>query len=274
MLRRCVLVVLFAGTPLVAQQKPQTPPLPRGEEEVAEITTDRPDVTEAATVVPAGSLQFENGMTWSRAAGASSVDVSQTLVRYGLTERWELRLEVPDFLGFLGSPGIESGFSDAAVGAKRQLGPLPGGFDLAVIAGVSVPTGSGAESSHGADPFVKFPWAHALRKPWSVGGQFSVFYLSENGRRNMLTEPCFYLEREIGSRDEIFVEYVGDYHHRGTPGQLLHFGTAYKLTPLHQIDFHAGVGLSRSAPDFFAAIGYSFRLDGLFGRRRTRDSGH
>jgi hypothetical protein len=270
MLCRCVLVIVFLGTLVVAQDKREEPSSLSGEESVAEIATDRPDVTESPTVVPIGSLQFENGLAWSKVADESSVDLSQTLVRFGLTRRWELRLQAPDFFRYLGSPAEHAGFGDVAIGAKRQLGPLPGGFELAVIMAVSVPTGSGAASSHGVDPFVKFPWSRALTKSWSVGGQFSTFYVSENKHRNTLVEPCFYKEREIGARDEVFVEYVGDYHQHGRPGQILHAGTAYKLTPVHQIDCHAGVGLSRAAPDVFIAIGYSFRLDGLFGRNQTR----
>src|SRR5579863_1282348 len=30
-----------------------------------EIVTDRPDITESSVVVPKGSLQFENGLTWT-----------------------------------------------------------------------------------------------------------------------------------------------------------------------------------------------------------------
>ena len=97
---RSTFVGLLLGLSLIAQEKREDPPLqPKAvEEKIPEIVTDRPDVTEAATVVPRGSLQFENGFTWTREAGKSSIDLSQTLMRYGLTPRWELRLEVPDFL--------------------------------------------------------------------------------------------------------------------------------------------------------------------------------
>jgi hypothetical protein len=44
------------------------------------------------------------------------------------------------------------------------------------------------------------------------------------------------------------------------PGRLLHFGTAYKLGPLHQIDLHFGTGLSRAAVDHFVGVGYSSRF--------------
>jgi hypothetical protein len=32
-----------------------------------------------------------------------------------------------------------------------------------------------------------------------------------------------------------------------------------------QVDFHAGFGLNRASIDYYFGVGYSFRLDGLFG---------
>jgi hypothetical protein len=43
-------------------------------------------------------------------------------------------------------------------------------------------------------------------------------------------------------------------------------GTAHKITPKNQIDFHFGFGLSRATPGRFLAVGYSFRIDNLWKR--------
>ena len=50
-----------------------------------DIVTDRPDITESAIVVPPRSLQFENGMAWTLNHGQKVVDISETLVRLGVT---------------------------------------------------------------------------------------------------------------------------------------------------------------------------------------------
>jgi hypothetical protein len=39
---------------------------------------------------------------------------------------------------------------------------------------------------------------------------------------------------------------------------LLHAGTAYKLAPDQQIDFHAAVGLSAAALKSYVGLGYSY----------------
>ena len=226
----------------------------------SEIVTDRPDVTESSIVVPVASLQFENGFTWTSEHGTQSGDVPETLVRLGLLKRTEFRFVAPNYL--LG--GLASGFGDLAIGMKQQLGPLPGGFDLSVIAAVSLPTGSRGFTSGGYDPFVKFPWSKDLASGWSVGGMQSLFWNTEGGRRNGVWEPTFYLEKQITEPLEAFMEYAGDYAQRGEPKQLLHFGAAYRLSGLHQVDFHFGFGLSRGTPNHFFAVGYSVRFDKLW----------
>jgi Putative MetA-pathway of phenol degradation len=225
------------------------------------IVTDRPDVTDAATVVPRGSLLLENGVTFTRDHGNPILDGPQSLIRFGLTSRTELRLGVPDYVAALGaSPG---GFGDSSVGFKQQLGPWLGQVELAVIAGVSLPTGARDVSSGGYDPFVKLPWSLELGRSWSIGGMLSFFWLTETGRRNPTGQPAFYIERQLTKPWDVFIEYAADYPVHGGPRPILHAGTAYRITPRNQVDLHIGLGVSRAAPDFFVGIGYSFRLDHL-----------
>jgi hypothetical protein len=53
---------------------------------------------------------------------------------------------------------------------------------------------------------------------------------------------------------------VGDFPEQGGPRHLLHFGSAWKLTPNQQVDVHIGVGLSTAAVDHLVGVGYSFRF--------------
>jgi hypothetical protein len=229
------------------------------------IVTDRPDVTEASVVVPKGSLQIENGATWTSDRGSQTFDLSESLIRLGLSPRTEIRVVVPNYLGGI-SGANTNGFADIALGMKQQIGPLPGGFDLAVIIAVSLPTGVTQVSSHGYDPFIKFPWSKELRNGWSVGGMQSLFWNTEDRKRNGDWEPTFYIEKEITKPWDAFAEYAGDFSQRGGPREIAHFGTAYRITPNQQVDFHFGFGVSNAAPNRFFAVGYSFRIDKLWGR--------
>jgi hypothetical protein len=64
---------------------------------------------------------------------------------------------------------------------------------------------------------------------------------------------------------DLFVEYVGDYPKHARPSQILDGGGSWRVTRLQQLDFHVGFGLNSNSPVHFFGIGYSFRLDGLFG---------
>lgn len=234
-----------------------------------DIVTDRPDVTESSIVIPSGSFQLENGFTWKRDQGDTSLDFTETLMRLGVSERTEFRLVVPNYVaGISGSPGT-SGFSDIAVGVKQQLGPLRGQFDLSVIAALSLPTGAERISSHGFDPIIKFPWSKEIAKSWTIGGMQSFFW-NTHGKRNPTWEATFTAEREITKFLSAFTEYAGDFPRHGGSQQIAHFGLAYRLTPKQQIDCHFGFGLSPAAPNRFFAFGYSIRLDDLLGTKQER----
>jgi hypothetical protein len=226
-----------------------------------QINTDRPDVTESSVVVPRGSLQIENGATWTSDHGDQTVDLSESLIRLGILNRTELRFALPDYTDGISGAGLRSGFGDLSLGLKQQLGPLPRDVDLAVIIAVSLPTGRSGVTSGGYDPFIKFPWSKELKSGWSIGGQQSLFWDTDAGRRNGIWEPTQYLEKQLREPLDAFVEYAGDYSQRGESKQLLHFGAAYKVTPLHQVDFHFGFGLNTATPNHFFAVGYSLRLD-------------
>jgi hypothetical protein len=229
-----------------------------------ELVTDRPDVTEASTVIPKASIQVENGATFTVGQGEKVLDLSESLLRVGIANRTELRFGVPNYQYAAGGAGAE-GFGNLSLGVKQQLGPLPGGIDLSVIVAISFPTGMSAVSSHGYDPFVKFPWSKELTRKWSIGGMQSVFWFTDGAKRNITWEPTFYLERQVTGELDVFAEYAGDYPQTGVARQIAHFGAAYKLTPHTMIDMHIGFGLSAAAPDQFVGIGYSIRFDRVFG---------
>jgi len=221
------------------------------------ISTDHPAVTDSSVVVPAGSLQVENGFTQTVSQGQSTFDGPETLLRFGVASSTELRLMVPDYFGQV---GMSSGFGDLTVGMKQQLGPTPGGFDVSVVLSLSLPTGAHVISSDGYDPSVQLPWSRALSSNWTVAGMLSVYWPTQEGHRNVTGETTFLIDRQLTKAWDAFVEYAGDFPEQGGPRHLVHFGTAFKPTPHQQIDLHVGWGLSSAAVDHFVGVGYSFRL--------------
>lgn len=221
------------------------------------ISTDRPAVTDSSIVVPAGSLQVENGFAQTVSQGQSTFDGPETLLRFGVASSTELRLTVPDYFGHV---EMSSGFGDLTVGMKQQLGPTPGGFDVSVVVSLSLPTGAHSISSHGYDPSVQLPWSRALSSNWTAAGMLSVYAPTQQAHRNVTGETTFLVDRQLTKTWDAFVEYVGDFPEQGEPRHLVHFGTTYKPTLHQQIDLHVGWGLSSAAVDHFIGVGYSFRL--------------
>jgi hypothetical protein len=73
------------------------------------IVTDRPAITNSSIVVPAGSVQAENGFLETSNQGQSIIDGPETLLRLGVATRTELRFTAPDYYQDLtntGGPGI------------------------------------------------------------------------------------------------------------------------------------------------------------------------
>jgi hypothetical protein len=228
-----------------------------------EIATDRPDVTNSSVVVPYGSLQVENGVDWTSRERSDVVSGTETRIRLGVAQCSEVLADVPTYFYSLNGRA-SSGFSDLVVSIKREL-PVPLGFRLSATGGLGFPTGANKISSHGYDPYIQFPWSHGIDNNWSIHGMFTVTWFTSQHRISPTFEPTLSVERELGPTRDLFIEYVGEYPNRARPSQILDGGGSWRVTKVQQLDFHVGVGLNSSSPDHYVGIGYSIRLDNLFG---------
>jgi hypothetical protein len=246
---------------------PRASAQPCGANAQSPIATDRPQITSSSIVVPCGSLQFENGFQETGNEGQRGFDFPETSVRFGIANKTELRLEFPEyFQNDNTGAGFASGLGDLSVGFKQQLGPTRGGFDVSVIPSVSFPTGANAISSHGYDPTVQVPWSHSFKKNWTAAGMFSLMWPTQGPRRNLTGQSSVYIDRQLTQPWDAYVEYSGAFPQRGGPQHVIDFGTAYKLSPHQQLDFHWNFGLSSAATDHSIGFGYSFRLQAIHSR--------
>jgi hypothetical protein len=242
-------------------------PTPCGANAASTISTDRPQVTNASTVVPCGSLQFENGFEQTGSGGRQGFDLPETSVRFGITNKTELRLGVPNYL-FHDNTGsaFANGASDLLIGFKQQLGPSHG-FDVSVIPSVSLPVGADAISSHGYDPSVQVPWSRSLTKVWSVAGQLALFAPTNGSQRNVTGQASVYFDRSLGSVWDAFAEYSGQFPQRGGPQHAIELGAAYKISPHQQLDLHCNFGFAAAFPSHAIGIGYSVRFQLIHPKR-------
>jgi hypothetical protein len=236
-----------------------------------QISTDRPDVTNSSLVVPAGSFQIENGVNGSARDGSQFVDGTNTRLRAGIANCFEILVDVPTYFANVRGPE-GSGFTDVAPALKWQISPIPGKVDLSAVFGVALPTGSAEIVGRGAQPYLQFPWSWELRDGWGLSGMLTEFFRPSDPASKQITETTFVIEKNLTERASLFVEYVGDYPVNGSPAQLMNSGGLYRLTPNQQVDFHVAVGLNHNAPSYIIGMGYSVRFDDLFPVRRSSAS--
>jgi hypothetical protein len=84
-----------------------------------EIETDRPDVT--PYVVPNGSIQLESGIAWTDDEISRALDLTESLLRIGLTNNTEMRINIPTYFGSLSNSTLPSGFNDLAIGIVAPM---------------------------------------------------------------------------------------------------------------------------------------------------------
>jgi hypothetical protein len=225
-----------------------------------DIVTDRPDVTNSSIVVPRGSLQSENGIDLKSETGATTIDGTNTRLRFGVADCLEFLVDLPTYFATLRGSG-KSGFSDVAPAVKWQISPVPGTVDLSAVVGAALPTGTTGVAGAGLQPYVQFPWSWEFRDGWSLAGMVTEFFRPSDPMSQLVTQTTFVIEKKVSEKASVFTEYVGYYPAHSGSMQLINSGGTYRLTPTQQIDFRLAFGLNHNSPDFIFGVGYSFRLD-------------
>ena len=227
-----------------------------------DLVTDRPDQTESATVVPRGLVQVETGYLFARDAGVDVFEVPGTLFRIGLGARTELRV---GHAGVIGSQG-RHGAGDSEVGAKVNLIETADGWtpELAILGGLSLPTGGEAFSSDGADPSFLVAFAHELSPRLSLGYNVGAAWESSPDQPAREASLVYSLALGMGVTDRLgaFLEVFGD--RRMTDGSAagvsIDGGLTFLLSDAMQIDLFVGRSLHGPTADAFVGTGLSFRL--------------
>ena len=227
-----------------------------------ELVTDRPDQTESATVVPRGLLQVETGYLFARDGGVGGHAAPGTLLRIGLGGRTELRV---GHAGIVGGEG-RRGAGDSELGAKVNFIPQADGWrpELALLGGLSLPTGGHGFSSGGADPSFLVAFAHELRPRLSLGYNAGAAWESSPDRPHRAAFVVYSLALGISLTDRLgtFLELFGD--RRVTDATAtsasVDAGLTLLLTDVLQLDVSVGRRLRGPADDLFVGTGLSFRL--------------
>jgi hypothetical protein len=235
--------------------------------EKPEIVTDRPDQTEAPVLVPKGGLQVETGFVYENDKSSNirttNYDYNTTLIKYGVNENFELRF----ITGYAGqrvrisesAASKINGFSPIALGVKIKLAEETGIWpQAALISHVNLKAGSDEFESDYTSMNFRFTFAHTLSNKFALSYNVGAEWDGTTPEATFLyTLSLGYL---ITSKLSVFIETYSFFPEASKADNRLDGGFTYKISPIVQVDFSGGIGLSENAPDSFLSTGISFRL--------------
>jgi Putative MetA-pathway of phenol degradation len=229
------------------------------------LVTDRPDFTESTDAVPRGHFQIEAGYTYSHdstAGGTGSHTAGEVLLRIGLLNDVELRIEWPNFERLAVAGASTTGLSDIGIGFKYKLveqrGMRP---HFGVIGQIRAPTGSASFSSEGVDPAVKLLWAYDVTERVSIAGNVNLESVTESSNRVFQMSASGSIGLAVTEEFGAYVEYFGFYpvDQGADTTHFVNTGLTYLITNNFQLDARVGVGLNGRAEDVFVGFGFSWR---------------
>lgn len=250
-MRNTVSLLLLGALPLAAQS-----PRP---DSAAAITTDRPDFTESAYAVGRGIFQLESGFTVQQlGTNSHAMSAPELLLRYGLSNRVELRVGLPDFARAIESGRVRSGAGDAYAGLKVPLLDGRAGA-LALIPALNLPIGADHFTSGSVDPELKVTWSRDLSPRLALASMGYGLLTSAGAERVLVYQHTVTLGRELRESLDAFVEWAGSVSRLDAPDHVAHAGFAIARGPSAQFDVHAGVSLGGGHRRPFLAGGYAVK---------------
>lgn len=238
------------------------------------LATDRPDFVESSDVVGRGRLQLETSVAFERDRQGSvktRLASTPTLLRIGVSEDWELRLETDGRLRLkseeTGVTSRERGWSDLSAGFKwhqREGDEEAGTPGLAWLAHVDLDSGSGAFRGQGLRPSLRLVAEWELPGGWSVGVMPGLYRDRDaEGRHFTGAILAAVVGKSLTQRLRGFIEISGQQlTSTRHGGQLitLDTGLAYLLNDDLQADVAVSRGANRNSPDLAWTVGLSARF--------------
>lgn len=237
------------------------------------IATDRPDFVESSVVVGRGVFQLETSLAYERdRRGGGDVKswTTPTLLRFGITDTLELRLETDAFTSQRsitnGQGANVAGFADVSLGVKWHIGDEAesGRPSTALLFHVDIDSGSAEFRRNGLAPSVRGVAEWSLSGGFSLGAMAGVVWdraeNSENFQSGILAVT---VGKTFTDHLRGFVELAGrSLAKQQYGGNTVTFdaGLAYALDRDTQWDVAIAVSTNRETPDHALTVGFSKRF--------------
>lgn len=237
-----------------------------------EIVTDRPDFVESSNVVGKHHFQIETSFVGERNNANGVKDRSYTtptLLRYGISDTLELRLETNGRIVQKTTSGAGSvtarGYSDMSLGVKWHAADAEGGRpSIGWLLHADLDSGSASFRGDGVHPSLRVAAEWELPNELSLGVMPGIVY-DRNAAGERFVGGMFgiVLGKAWNERLRSFVELALPQIARANNGGSLanvDFGAAYLLSNNWQIDTGLSRGLNKNTPDLAWTVGLSARF--------------
>ncbi len=229
--------------------------------QLEKIDTDRPDQTESAVLTPKKWIQLEMGFIIQHNSKLENEFLLPTLLsKYGISKRIECRLittynciKAMGINNITGLSPIELGSRIALTEEKKWMPKISLLLHLA-IPGLS----SKNFKINKAAPKFRFSMQHTLTDQIGLGYNLGAEWDGYNNQPTLIYTfaPGFNLnEKWYG-----YFEAYGFISRAETAQHNLDGGIAYYVNDNTKLDISSGFGISKTAPDWYFAIGASIRF--------------
>lgn len=244
-----------------------------------EIETDRDSFTPATSTAGRRRLIVESAYTFlDNRVVKETHSFPELLLRYGLTDRVEMRLGWNYEAGGAGAEvsGAEAGEEPFAsrgqvirehslqygvkVGLTEQSGWLP--RSVAILQG-STPTGGSVGTSTASQLIATYAAGWQLPNRWRFDTAMRYGTASEAGDRFNNWAPSAVLRVPVGERWAVHGEYFGVFTTGKTKNDTRHYfspGVHYLVTPDLEVGVRLGWGLNDQSARFFTNVGFGWRF--------------
>lgn len=238
------------------------------QQERPELITDRPDATEAPSVVARGALQIESGALFTSfeddVLQTNTSTYNTTLLRFGLLENLELRLgwnfvEQRNKQSTAQEEVIQSGLSPLLLGMKvnitQEKGWLP---TIGLIGHLFLPfTASDDFKPQNTSVDFRFAFDHTLSDSSSLAYNLGAQWEADSlGAAYIYTLAYGY---SITDSFGLYAELYGDLPENNRSNHFWDAGVTYLILPNLQLDATIGTSITKGQ-DLLLSGGFSYRI--------------
>jgi hypothetical protein len=239
------------------------------------ICADRPGKSSETCTVPAGRVQVEVGLAdWSlqKSGGARDTEltVGETSIKYGLTDRSDVEIELTPYVRVSSRAGgvheRASGFGDTRILYKHVLTRSGAALEVSAYPFVKLPTAGRALGNGKLEAGLLIPVAYAIAgSPFSIGTTPELDWVADADGRgpHFATAQVVSLGWQATERLNLSADIWGqwDWDPAGTQRQVsADASAAYLVNRDLQLDAGANLGLNRQTPDVELYAGVSVRF--------------